>query len=357
MRDFYGILNKIIKEELDMRKKIVIYPIGRVGLEAKNILENRFGQKGIYVDNEISKYNGEVYNLDKIKGLDENYSVIVCSMDYKLNVILLDNVKSVNQKVFVRSCLEYLRKNCPEKETIFKKIKDACRVKRSKGFDLVRVGAINDGGYIMLDDFKENYRAYSFGIGNDVSWDDWVSNKGIQVFCYDHTIDGLPHQNSKLSFFKIGITDEDKPEDNLLSLTTLLKRNGDENNNDLILKMDVEGAEWNFINSIDEEILTQFRQMTFELHNLTDIFEFDKRYKGLLKLQKTHCPVWVHANNALGIENAISTSIPPLLEITYVRRDTYELQDTQYNSPIDIDAPNMLEFLDVELEKWGTIDK
>ncbi len=134
-----------------------------------------------------------------------------------------------------------LTKICPEKEIYFKKIKDACRVKKSKEFDLVRVGSINDGGYVMLDDFKENYRAYSFGIGNDISWDDWVSNKGIQELCYDHTIDGLPHQNLMLSWFKTGIGDEDKPEDNLLSLTTILKQNGDENNHNLILKMDVEG--------------------------------------------------------------------------------------------------------------------
>ncbi len=91
--------------------------------------------------------------------------------------------------------------------------------------------------------------------------------------------------------------------------------------------------------------------MTFELHNLTDICEFDKRYRTLLKLQKTHCLVWVHANNADGIEKGINADSLPLLEITYVRRDTYDLQDTLYNSPLDIDTPNVPDFLDVELEK------
>jgi hypothetical protein len=277
-------------------------------------------------------------------------------MDYQLNIELTNAVKKINKRINIRTCLEHSRVFFPEREEYFKKIKNACRVKKSAKFDLVRVGAINDGGYVMLDDFQEDYRAYSFGIGNEISWDDWVSDKGIQVFCYDHTIDKLPHKNVGLHFSKIGISDTDKPDENLLSMESILEKNGDLNNNNLILKMDVEGAEWDFINSVDEKILSRFRQMTFELHWLTETCDFEKKYKALLKLKRNHSPVWVHANNAHGLAVAVETEIPPLLEITFVRNDTYKLQDVHYNAPIDIDTPNIKDISEVELKNWGGAD-
>ena len=62
-----------------------------------------------------------------------------------------------------------------------------------EGVGYVRVGGDNDGGYVMLDDFKRKIEAaYSFGIGSDVSWDEAMACRGIDVFMYDHTIEELP---------------------------------------------------------------------------------------------------------------------------------------------------------------------
>ncbi|MDR2776538.1 MAG: hypothetical protein LBB17_00620 [Puniceicoccales bacterium] len=51
--------------------------------------------------------------------------------------------------------------------------------------NLVRIGCDHDGGYIMVDDFGKCDAAYSFGIGNDVSWDLDIAKRGIDVFMYD----------------------------------------------------------------------------------------------------------------------------------------------------------------------------
>ena len=51
MDKYYYILDEIIKEELDAGNKIAIYPFGKIGMYAKAILEDRYGQKGIFIDN------------------------------------------------------------------------------------------------------------------------------------------------------------------------------------------------------------------------------------------------------------------------------------------------------------------
>ena len=38
-------------------------------------------------------------------------------------------------------------------------------------YDYVRVGRDSDGGYVMVNDFKNIKNAYSCGINDDISWD------------------------------------------------------------------------------------------------------------------------------------------------------------------------------------------
>ena len=79
-------------------------------------------------------------------------------------------------------------------------------ISKVENFDLVRIGHNNDGGYILLDDFKPGGIAYSFGISNDVSFDKDIASKGYDVFMYDHTIEGLPKrekENPRFHFFRI----------------------------------------------------------------------------------------------------------------------------------------------------------
>ena len=78
------------------------------------------------------------------------------------------------------------------------------KTKDAVGYDFVRVGAANDGGYVMLDDLPGGV-AYSFGINDDVSWDDDMASYGYEVYMYDHTIDALPYVKGAFHFFKKGI--------------------------------------------------------------------------------------------------------------------------------------------------------
>ena len=43
--------------------------------------------------------------------------------------------------------------------------------RRAIGFEKIRIGGPNDGGYVMIDHFSDVAAAYSLGVGPDVSWD------------------------------------------------------------------------------------------------------------------------------------------------------------------------------------------
>ena len=97
----------------------------------------------------------------------------------------------------------------------YRELHSLLHIAKVEGFDLVRTGKHNDGGYIMLDDFHAENIAYSFGICDDVSWDKDMASRGYDFFMYDHTIDRLPEENPRFHWSKLGIADGRTQDDRL----------------------------------------------------------------------------------------------------------------------------------------------
>lgn len=135
-----------------------------------------------------------------------------------------------------------------------------------QGLGKVRLGRPHDGGYVMLDDFGPVRAAYSVGINDDVSWDTAMAGFGIDIFQYDHTIDALPEPNPRFHWQKVGLAPA--PADAMKTLPDLIRENGHENDHDLVLKLDIEGAEWDVLPALPPGCLDQFRQIVIEVHGL-----------------------------------------------------------------------------------------
>ena len=70
---------------------------------------------------------------------------------------------------------------------------------------------------------------YSFGIGNDPSFEYAMTNLGCQVYGYDHTV-ALNSTVPSFHAFKLGIAaSKQKETKDLKTLTTLLTKNGHNN--------------------------------------------------------------------------------------------------------------------------------
>lgn len=217
-----------------------------------------------------------------------------------------------------------------------------------------RVGRDYDGGYVMVDDsFSKVDAAYSFGISDDVSWDEEIAGLGIDVYMYDHTISKLPKENSRFHFFREGVTGDPR-EEGLETLSNLIDRNGHKEFKNLLLKMDIEGYEWSVFEETPSSVMSQFSQIVIELHGLIPSrtkADLSKVLSVLQKINRTHQSVHVHANGHCPISWLGDLVLPHLLEVTYIRRVDYadKLVKNTRTFPTHIDQPTFPWLPDVPL--------
>lgn len=226
-----------------------------------------------------------------------------------------------------------------------------------KNYSYCRIGRAFDGGYVMLDDFRNVQIAYSFGICDDVSWDTDMAKRGIQVYMYDHTIDKIPHEDNNFHFFKLGIKGIVDQNPCLETLSNILISNGHADEKNMILKLDVEGAEWEVLSSLNEEVLNQFRQIVIEFH---DVNNYDRQSLikcALTNINKTHQLVHIHANNySMGniVERAF---LPDSIEATYLNKKQYEFVNVVKSFPTSLDMPNNPTLSDINLGRWNVEER
>ncbi len=214
------------------------------------------------------------------------------------------------------------------------------RPERARGTGKCRTGLKHDGGYVMLDDWAGLAGALSIGIGNDDGWDLDMVRRGLSVAQFDHTIAAPPSSVPGLRWQPVGIAPEDV--NNLRSLRTLIALSGLPAEGDLLLKLDVEAAEWPVLAAGEVAApLGRFRQMLIEFHWFERIGEddwFATAEAALTHLNRTHAMVHVHANNWGGMVLIGGIPFPRVLEVAFARRDAYEFEPETGPFPTALDA-------------------
>lgn len=222
----------------------------------------------------------------------------------------------------------------------------------SPGNTLKRAGGGGDGGYIMIYPYSDTKIAYSFGISNDVSWDLQMAENGYEVYQYDHTISKLPIENKAFHWKRQGLTGGTECFE-LKQLETLIKENGHGSQSGMVLKMDIEGYEWEVFSNIDTRVLKQFDQITLELHNLLSFRRNPFVLKALDKIASTHQTIYVHANNSRKVDLCSTLVTPDFLEVTFVLREKYEFKKSELVLPTILDEPNISGYPEIRLGRWN----
>ena len=219
----------------------------------------------------------------------------------------------------------------------------------------VRLGRHYDGGYVMLDDFSNIPICYSFGINDDVSWDLAFAKKNKEIFMYDHTINTLPIKNKHFHWLKLGICGEaDKGKySELKTVKEFLEINGHLDQEKMILKMDVEGAEWDVFSSIDDDTLSLFDQIVIEMHWIWNFNFSDKILASLEKLNKNHQLVHIHGSNGSFAIPVGDRNIPNVIEATYVKKDGRGFESSKRFFPTAIDERNNDALPEIPLGFWN----
>ncbi len=223
------------------------------------------------------------------------------------------------------------------------------------GLRKVRVGRFFDGGYVMLDDFDGVKAAYSLGINDDVSWDRDIAAHGIRIFQYDHTIQELPGQHEMFNWQNIGIGSAEDEDPNLRTFHELIKENGHEHETELMLKCDIEYAEWVLLRETPTSVLKQFRQIVMEIHGIHMAAQeehADRVRRGILNLTTHHKVVHVHANNFADWCVIGGMAVPTVIEVTLARHDRGEFSVSDEVFPTSLDMPCWSEAADYHLGRF-----
>jgi hypothetical protein len=231
-----------------------------------------------------------------------------------------------------------------------------------EGGQFVRIGRDYDGGYIMLDGFgsQTTDAAFAFGVGRDASWEAQVADRGIDVYMFDHTVEQPPMRHQRCHFVPLGVTGTKRSE-RLRTLERLVSDHGMSESKRLMLKMDIEGAEWDVLEQASSSTLDQFTQIVIEFHRLVRAVyrerELERVIRVLRKLNITHQCVHVHGNTnvprpPVWLGNLV---LPDALEVTYVcRRDfTGRMRPNTRYFPTALDQPSHPGRPDLHLGTFG----
>lgn len=210
------------------------------------------------------------------------------------------------------------------------------------GVPLRRVGGANDGGYLVPDDLDGIAAMFSPGVSDTITFDREISDMGIPCFLADGTVNSPPDMPDNMKFSRFMIGDGGKAGFKTMSdwIAETRVRDGD-----LIMQMDIEGAEFDVVTGMPDELIGRFRIMLIELHNIDKMLLGEGRnilQRFMLRLLTQHHVCHVHPNNICAPVDILGRKVPPFVELTLLRSDrvrTDELRSAVYPNPSD--RPNI----------------
>jgi hypothetical protein len=168
---------------------------------------------------------------------------------------------------------------------------------------LARMGSANDGGYLMCANLAEHVRAaYSYGVGPNDEWGCEVSTRyRVPVHQYDCFDPARPRCGTgRFVFHNECVADRRYTTEGRAfdTLSNQIATNGHRDTR-LLMKIDVEGAEWDTLLATPDDVLARIDQMPMELHLPKRDFGADgTKFLGALdKLARHFVVANLHFNN------------------------------------------------------------
>jgi hypothetical protein len=214
---------------------------------------------------------------------------------------------------------------------------------------LIRLGSGGDGGYLVPDDLNDVAACFSPGVDNRATFETSLIERGIPCYLTDASVDAAPIAHDLVHFTKkyLGVINNETT----ITLDDWVNANqpGD---GDLILQMDIEGAEWTVLLNVSRDTLRRFRIIVIELHDLERLMDkhaFAVIEATFARLLQDFYVVHNHPNNFGRAVQCGSLVIPRVLEMTLIRKD--RVTSTQFARlfPHPLDAKNDVTWADLPL--------
>ena len=194
---------------------------------------------------------------------------------------------------------------------------------------LIRVGGNSDGAYLLPNDLAGIEACFSPGTSNIKAFEDELAESyQIRSFMTDGSV-----KSESLNLVKGYQYFQEKwingfNDKNSMTLSSWIYNAKLVNSNNLLLQMDIEGAEYESIITTSESTLKQFRIIVIEFHNLDYLRNerfLNQRFVPVMRriLQNFDC-VHAHPNNSSPLYNICGFEVPKTLELTFYRKDCNE---------------------------------
>ncbi|MEI7820605.1 MAG: FkbM family methyltransferase [Verrucomicrobiota bacterium] len=190
------------------------------------------------------------------------------------------------------------------------------------GKEMIRLGPQGDGGYLVPDDVAGIDALFSPGVSFISGFEKDCAERGMEVFLADRSVDKPAEEHAKFHFIKkyIGATTNE----DFITIDEWVAGSYANQTSDLMLQMDIEGYEYETILNMSDRLLRRLRIIVAEFHAFDQLW--NRAYFGFVrsvfgKLLQTHRVVHIHPNNRLPLFRKKGLTIPPLLELTFVRKD------------------------------------
>ena len=195
---------------------------------------------------------------------------------------------------------------------------------------LMRIGGDIDGSYLVPDDLDGIAACFSPGVNRIKYFEDFLADRyGIESHMCDFTCSveqfTTPLVPGRQTFLKKWL-EVSAGEDNI-SLEDWIRDRDPAG--DLLLQMDIEGAEYRNILATSEDTLQRFRMIVIEVHGLAKMMDRPILREVIApffqKLARGFTTVHAHPNNCCGQFAIPDTDIhvPNVLELTLVRNDHF----------------------------------
>lgn len=205
---------------------------------------------------------------------------------------------------------------------------------------LLRCGGPGDGGYLIPDDLAGLAALFSPGVAQTTDFEADFAARGLPCFLADHSVDAPPVSSPRFHFEKKNLgpraTDIDMTLDEWVGRLAPA--------GDLALQMDIEGAEYAVLLASSPATLRRFRFIVVELHGLHDLWRpggmaiVDRLADMLLA---DFDVVHLHPNNCLPVLGQGDLLVPPVLEITLLRKDRIRQRSYVASLPHPLDRANV----------------
>lgn len=191
---------------------------------------------------------------------------------------------------------------------------------------LIRIGGEGDGAYLVPDDIGSIDACFSPGVSNLIAFEQELADRySIPSYMCDASVDisQLEIDNTYHHFVPMWLGGYDG--DNTQTLDSWVAQSDHSQSMNLLLQMDIEGAEYASLMATSDSVLARFRIAVIEFHWLGKVqssrFLNTRLMPTLQKLSRHFDCVHVHANNCCGTTLIAGVEVPNVMEVTYIRKN------------------------------------